>query len=79
MSLALLGCGGTSEETEQLGEGSQELVTISTCSGLPSCSLYANQRCFERGGTRLDCCRDEGWADYLVCSSWNGSKYWLYE
>ncbi|MBN1208395.1 MAG: hypothetical protein JXB05_26275 [Myxococcaceae bacterium] len=79
MSLALLGCGGTSEETEQLGEVSQDLVTTSTCSGLPSCSLYANQRCSERIGTRLDCCRDEGWADYLVCSSWNGQKYWLYE
>jgi hypothetical protein len=77
MSLALLGCGGTSDVPGQLGEVSQELDTPSGDSTM--CSSYANRRCYEPVGTRLDCRRDEGWDDYLVCESVNGTKYWLYE
>lgn len=72
--------GNTCSATENSGVTCNGVFTAcpSGCTGLPACSGYENQRCFERLGTRLDCCQSWG-PDYLVCSSVNGFRYWLYQ
>ncbi len=74
-----LSCSGTTcSAVDNQSVTCDGVTTACACAGLPSCSLYANKRCTATTGTRLDCCNN-GNRDYLVCSSFNGSKYWLYE
>lgn len=79
--LSLIGCGGPALDDTTGPEAEARTVSAfgtSSCDGLPSCSLYVNQRCTTPGATK-DCCNITSQTpNSLICSGSASTGYrWL--